>query len=347
MRPTIRDVAREAGVSLATVDRVLNRRAGVRVATIQRVEAAVTRLGFVRDAAATTLATRRGYRFVFLIPEGQNSFLRGLEARVRAEGARLRAFRVAVEVVGVPPFDGEALARALDRIDVGQVSGVAVVATDAPSVHEALERLAADGVPVVTLVSDVPLFPRNRYVGIDNVAAGRTAASLLGRFLGPREGRVAVIAGSMLLRDHVERRMGFEQVMRAEFPGLATLPVIEGRDDVARTGGALADLMAGGPGIVGLYNIGAGNRGVIETLRAACPGERPVVIAHELSIHTRAALREGLFHAIINQDAGHEARSALRLLRAYADGAQVVEEQERIRVEIYLRDNLPWPSGSE
>ncbi|PZQ48351.1 MAG: LacI family transcriptional regulator [Rhodovulum sulfidophilum] len=341
MRPTIRDVAKEAGVSLATVDRVLNHRRGVRAATVQRVEAAVSRLGFVRDMAAANLSKRRGYRFVFLIPQGQNSFMRGLEARVVAEGERLRAFRVAVEVIGVPPFDGEALARELDRIDPAGVSGVALVATDAPSVREALSRLAEAGVPVVTLVSDVPLFPRSRYVGIDNVAAGRTAASLLGRFLGPRAGRIGIVAGSLLVRDHVERRMGFEQVTRAEYPGLETLPVIEGRDDAPTTRDALAALMRSQPGIVGLYNIGAGTRGVIELLSDMPEAERPVVIAHELSAHTRAALRAGLIQAIINQDAGHEARSALRLLRAFADGAPVVEDQERIRVEIYLRDNLP------
>jgi LacI family transcriptional regulator len=341
MRPTIRDVATEAGVSLATVDRVLNHRSGVRAGTIQRVEAAVSRLGFVRDMAAANLSKRRGYRFVFLIPRGPNSFMRGLEARVVAEGERLRAFRVVVEVVDVPPFDGEALARALDRLDPAEISGVALVATDAPAVREALDRLAAADVPIVTLVSDVPLFPRNRYVGIDNVAAGRTAAALLGRFIGPRPGRIAVVAGSMLLRDHVERRMGFEQVMRAEFPELTTLPVIEGRDEAAITRDALAELMASEGGIVGLYNIGAGNRGVIELLDAVPARDRPVVIAHELSVHTRAALRAGLIAAIINQDAGHEARSALRLLRAYADKAPIVEEQERIRVEIYLRDNLP------
>lgn len=341
MRPTIRDVAREAGVSLATVDRVLNGRTGVRAATIRRVEEAVSRLGFVRDVTAANLSRRRDYRFVFLIPEGSNSFMRELEAQVVAMGARLRAARVGVEVIGVPPFDGDALAAVLDGIDPEEVSGIALVATEAPSVRDALVRLAGLGIPVVTLVSDAPLFPRNRYVGIDNVAAGRTAASLLGRFLGPREGRVALVAGSMLLRDHMERRMGFEQVMRAEYPGLTPLPVVEGRDDAETTRRALAKLLAAEPGVIGLYNIGAGNRGVIEILRAAPPASRPVAIVHELTPHTRAALREGLAHAIIHQDAGHEARSALRVLRACADGAPVLEARERIRVEIYLRDNLP------
>lgn len=340
MRPTVRDVADEAGVSLATVDRVLNHRAGVRAITIRRVEAAVARLGFVRDVAAANLAKRRSYQFVFAIPDGGNTFMRGLERQVLGlEGAPLD--RSQVRILRVPPFDGAALAAALNEIDTTAVSGIAVVAVDSLPVRDALERLHAAGVPVVTLVSDAPAFRRERYVGIDNVAAGRTAASLLGRMLGDAEGAIALLAGSMLVRDHVERRMGFDQVLRREYPRLRALPVIEARDDAAMTRSALAECLNRTPHVVGAYNIGAGNRGVIEALRVLPPDRRPLVVAHELSEHTREALREGLFHAVINQDAGHEVRSALRILRALVDGAPIVEAQERIRIEVYLRDNLP------
>ncbi len=203
MRPTVRDVAEEAGVSLATVDRVLNRRAGVRGETIARVEAAVTRLGFVRDMAAANLAKQRVYRFVFIIPSGPNTFMRTLEEHATEAGRRAALDRIEVKVVTVPPFDGAALAAALDAIDTRAVSGVALVATDSAPVREALARLHRAGIPVVTLVSDVPAFRRSHYVGIDNVAAGRTAASLIGRFVGGSTGKIALIAGSRKLREIV------------------------------------------------------------------------------------------------------------------------------------------------
>ena len=65
------------------------------------------------------------------------------------------------------------------------------------------------------------------------------------------------------------------------------------------------------------------------------------MIAHELTVHTRAALQDGVIDAVLNQDAGHEVRSAIRILKAKADGLAVVEAQERIRIDIFLRDNLP------
>ncbi|HHY50059.1 MAG TPA: LacI family transcriptional regulator, partial [Alphaproteobacteria bacterium] len=63
-RATVHDVAREAGVSLATVDRVLNGRPGVRPATADKVEEAIRALDFRRDLSASLLARARDLTIV-------------------------------------------------------------------------------------------------------------------------------------------------------------------------------------------------------------------------------------------------------------------------------------------
>ena len=340
-RATVHDLARAAGVSLATVDRVLNRRGGVRAATIEKVEQAVDRLAYRRDAAAATLATQREYRLAFVIPTGVNSFLASLAVEVRKLADVLRNERVFLSIVEVAPFDGEALVEALDRLRSQPLTGVAVVATDHAPVRLAVAGLAARGVGVVTLVSDSPGSGRAHYVGIDNSAAGRTAASLMGRFLRGVSGRVAVVAGSMLLRDHAERRFGFEQVLRTEYPNLVALPAVEGHDNAAVAETALGAELDRHRDIVGVYSLGAGNRGVLAALRKRGLAGTVCAIAHELTEHSRAALADGSFAAILCQDPGHEARSAVRILRALADGLPFDAGQERIRIDIYMRDNVP------
>ncbi len=340
-RATVHDVARAAGVSLATIDRVLNRRGGVRAATIEKVEQAISRLDYRRDSAAAMLAKQHEYRLAFVIPTGVNTFLGNLAAEVRRLADLNRADRVSISIVEVPPFDGEALASALKQLETESLTGAAVVATDNSTVRQAIDQLAARGVCVVTLVSDVPASKRARYIGIDNSAAGRTAASLMGRFLRGEKGRIAIVAGSMLLRDHAERRFGFEQVLRTEFPDLVPLPAVEGLDNAAVAEEALGAQLDAHADIVGVYSLGAGNRGVIAALRKRGLAGKICVIAHELTAHSRAALNDGVFAAILNQDPGHEARSAIRILRALADGVAIDSGQERIRIDIYLRDNLP------
>lgn len=340
MKPTVHDIASRAGVSLATVDRVLNRRPGVSARTREKVDQAVSELGFVRDVAAANLAKGRVYPLTFIIPSNDNSFMRGLRLALEEASARAAVERIAIRLVDVPAFDAPALAAALREAATHEPAGIAFVAVDAPEVAEAAAEISAAGIPLVTLVSDLSGTDRDHYAGIDNAAAGRTAASLLGRFAG-RQGKVCVLAGSMLVRDHRERCDAFTSVMAADYAGLDLLPVLEGRDDPVTVERLVTELFSKRDDIVALYSLGAGNRGLVRALDRL-PGERrPVVIAHELTDTTRDALQSGLIDAVLNQDAGHEVRSAIRVLKAKADGLPVVAAQERIRIDIFLKDNLP------
>ncbi|MFN4141852.1 LacI family DNA-binding transcriptional regulator [Aestuariivirga sp.] len=339
-RATIEDVAEEAGVSVATVDRVLNGRAAVRPRTAERVAQAIRRLNYQPDRLAARLARAREYRFCFILPEGSNAFMIALADAVREEAARMAGEKVAIDLFHTDVFDAQALAATLDGIGTAY-DGTAVVALDHPRVREAINALSERGVSVVTLVSDVPNSKRIHYVGIDNSAAGRTAGTLMGRYTCGRRGKVGLIAGSLSLRDHVERQFGFEQVIAADFPNLALLPVREGRDDSAKMLRLAEQLIADHPDLVGIYNVGAGSRGIAAALAQAGRSRDIVFITHELTDDTRRALIDGTIDIIINQDAGHEVRSAIRVLMCKADRAPIVDAMERIRIDIYLRDNIP------
>jgi LacI family transcriptional regulator len=341
MKPTVHDIAAHAGVSLATVDRVLNRRPGVTTATREKVDRAVIELGFVRDVGAANLAKGRVYPLTFIIPSNDNSFMRGLRSALDEAKGLSAQERIAIRLIDVPAFDAVALAQALDEAAADAPAGVAFVAVDAPEVLAAAGRISAQGIPLVTLVSDLSGAVRDHYAGIDNAAAGRTAASLLGRFLGGRSGKVAVLAGSMLVRDHRERCDAFTDAMIGNFPEVHLLPVLEGRDDPVTVEQMIGTVFADHADIIGIYSLGAGNRGLVRALEGVVRDRRPVVIAHELTETTRTALQSGLIDAVLNQDAGHEVRSAIRVLKAKADGLPVIAAQERIRIDIFLKDNLP------
>jgi LacI family transcriptional regulator len=337
---TIQDVARLADVSVATVDRVLNRRPGVRSVTVNKVEQAIRELNYQPDRIAARLARSREYRFCFILPERSGDFFERIAEEVRAVADRMAGERVSITAKRVDVFDGELLAATLDSVG-DSYDGIAVVALDHPAVREAINALSARGVTVVTLVSDVPGSKREHYAGIDNSSAGRTAATLMGRFLRGLNGKVGLIAGSLALRDHIERQFGFEQVMAHEFSNLSVLPVRESRDDWKKLEEMTGQLLAEHPDLIGLYNVGGGTRGIVAGLEASGRAKDIVFIAHELTDPTRRGLIRGTIDAIINQDPGHEVRSAVRVLMAKADNVPLIESQERIRIDIFVRDNLP------
>src|SRR6185436_8757934 len=262
---TLRDIARQAGVSLATVDRVLHNRPGVRPDTVRRVKETIQRNAFQPHVAAAELARGRARRFAFVMPSGPNLFMQQIQSYLGDMSGWLSARRLVVETLATDVFDAAALASRLESI-AGDFDGVAIVALDHPSVRAAINDLVDGGTKVVTLVSDVPSSRRHHYVGIDNIAAGRTAGALVGRLVGPRSGKVAIVAGSQGLRDHAERIFGFNQVMGSEFPGLNVLLVLEGRDQDERSEQLMSRLLGKHTDIVGLYNVGAGTQGVAKAL---------------------------------------------------------------------------------
>jgi LacI family transcriptional regulator len=337
---TLKDIARQAGVSLATVDRVLHNRPGVRPDTVRRVKEAMERSAFQPHVAAAELARRRARRFAFVMPSGANLFMQQIQSYLGEMSAWLSARRLAVEMVATDVFDPAILASTLESLS-SDFEGVAVVALDHPSVRAAINDLVDAGTKVVTLVSDVPSSRRHHYVGIDNIAAGRTAGALVGRLVGLRRGQVAIVAGSHGLRDHAERIFGFNQVLSSEFSQLDVLPVLEGRDEDARSEHLMTKLLREHSDVVGLYNVGAGTPGVAKALVDSGRAGEIVFVGHDVTVVTRKLLLQGVMDAAISQNPGHEARAAVRVLLALARGEPILSEQEKIRIDIVMRDNLP------
>jgi LacI family transcriptional regulator len=181
-RVTLHDIAREAGVSAATVDRVLNNREGVRGRTREVVMAVAHRLGYVTEADLPPEARNAFQRvtLVFLLPAGTNSFIKLLGQQLEQQAAERPDIDLRIEEL--EGFNPTTVAARLAELQ-GKIDGIGLIAQDHPVVREALRALDRAGVPVVTLASDVQSVPRLAYVGIDNRQAGRLAGQLMGRLL--------------------------------------------------------------------------------------------------------------------------------------------------------------------
>jgi LacI family transcriptional regulator len=340
VRPTVHDIAREAGVSLATVDRVLNGRPRVRESSIKLVHDAVEKLGYVRDVSAANLAKRRIYRFAFVIPDSTGEFVGTIRDALAEAKAMPGPDRMSIETIVVPVDDPAATARILAGLDAAHFNGVAIMAPETPQVRDAVMRLKRAGLAVVSLVSDLPSSARDHFVGVDNVAAGRTAGALMARFLNGKEGKVLVVSPSLSSRDSLERRHGFDSILAERSPEIEILPTIESRDDQQRLIAIIKQVMDSRRELLGIYAVGSENTAILEALRATGLIGRCMLIMHELTPASRAALYADEVDAVIMQNVGHLVRSSIRVLRAFVDKSAILEAQEKIRIEIVMKENL-------
>lgn len=339
MRPTAKDLAAEAGVSLATIDRVLNGRPGVKPRTVIKVNEAIDRIGFVRNLSAVNLARKKNYQFRFLLPEHGDQFLDVLVKHIEETRTAFAAEMIDAKTVRLPAEDPYRLATYLGSLDPDLIHGIAIMAPESPQVRDAINRLLERGIEVVQFLAGQPKADSIDFVGINNHAAGATAAQLMGRFLGGQKGKIIVTSETMQSRDSIDRRLGFDEVINREYPQLKTLPSIETHGDLERTRKIFGNIAANYPDILGLYVLSAEARIPIEEISRIATG--PLVkIVHERTPFTETALQSGQIDAVIAQNPGHLVRSAIRILKARNDQREPVASQEKIRIEILLKENL-------
>lgn len=338
----VREIAAQAGLSEATVDRVLHGRHGVRPSTARQVERAVADLQ--RQADQLQLGGRTWVLDVVV----QAPLRFSVEVRTALE-AELPGLRPAVVRARFHLLDGSdpgPVVAALRGAATARSDGVVLKAPQHPDVVAAVGRLAETGVPVVTLVTDLPGAARTAYVGPDNRGAGRTAAHLVDQWLGPARadeaGAVLVVRSSGVDLGEDERAAGFTEV-------LGSRRVLQVRDDEARSRAVLDDLRetledddAGG-GVGAVYAMYAGAGGATAVLDAlARHGQEPrVVVVHDLAAEHLALLRAGRVSAVLHHDLRTHLRRAARVLLQSRGGLPGPPRSWAAPVQVVTRFNVP------
>jgi LacI family transcriptional regulator len=320
---------------------VLNARAGVRQATVERVQKAIREIDFVRDIAAANLARGKDYQLLFLLPDHDDEFIRLIQNALAEANRSMGHERIHISIIRAPANDPHKIAATLESLRCDQIDGVAIMAPETPHVRDAIARLNARGIAVVAFVSDHPTAENAYFIGVNNKAAGRTVAQIMVRFTGELHGSILVLTESMQARDSQERRLGFDTIMGKYASRLNVLPSMETYGDPARTAQIIGVALRSQPALAGVYLMHHDIESSMCAIQAHGVAKQTVIIGHELTPHTRACLQDGRMDAVINQDVGHLVRSAVRVLRAKITQLETVASQERIRIEIILKENMP------
>jgi LacI family transcriptional regulator len=305
----IREIARQAGVSEATVDRVLNHRGGVRPHTVNDIRQAIADLH--RQASQLRLNGR--VFMIDIVMQTPARFSAAVKAALEQELPSLRPAVVRSRFDFREKGHPREIAGVLDTITRRGSRGVILKAPDAPEVNAAVLRLAEAGIPVVTLVTDLPFSKRVAYVGIDNRSAGATAAYLANQWLGERDSRILIALSRTAFRGEEEREIGFRAAIRERWPHrrLAEITDSDGLDtSVHRLALGAVDRH---PDIEAVYSIGGGNRAILGAFDAR---QRPcrAFIAHDLDRDNRELLEAGRLSAVLYHDLRREMHRACQII---------------------------------
>ena len=330
-RYKVREIAQQAGLSEATVDRVLHQRPGVRENTVAEVNQAIADLD--KQRAQLRLNGRR--YLVDVVMQTPRRFSDAFRAAVEAE---LPAFAPAMLRARFHLWESGSADQMVDTLDrIRGSHGVVLKAQDEPEVAEVVDRLVRSGVPVVTYATDVPASARCAYVGIDNHGAGVTAAYLVQQWLADDPADVLITLSRTVFRGEGEREVGFRSGLRNSGRTIVEVSESDGID--ATNERLVLEALEAHPEVRAVYSVGGGNTATVaafDTLGRDCR----VFVAHDLDADNRRLLREGRISAVLHNDLRADARLALRLI-LQERGALPVEPVRPVPIQVITPYNIP------
>jgi LacI family transcriptional regulator len=333
----IKDIARELGISIGTVDRALNGKPDVSAATRARVLDLATALGYTPNLAARYLQSRKPLRIAVHLPHRIALFWDALREGIREAAA---PFGPALHVdFRTYPHLGDGDVPLLQQALSDGTNGVIIAPGNPAALAPHLREAARLNIPVVCVVTDAPDSPRLLSVSADPFTVGAVAGELLGRFL-PGGGQVAFVTGWLATQDHADKLRGFVSSLSVTSPGLAIGPIVEAHDDEREGYRRTREMLRAHPNLKGVYVSTANS---LPVLRAAEQEGRLAgltVVTTDLFPELVDWIRAGKVAATVYQRPLTQGRVALQALYQFLHHRKRVPAQQRVVPYLVMRSNV-------
>ncbi|MEZ5930997.1 MAG: LacI family DNA-binding transcriptional regulator [Alphaproteobacteria bacterium] len=340
-RPTIRDLAEAADVSVSTVNRVIGGRGKVREATIQRVLAAAETIGFYGLGAIQqrmTVTTRR-YEFAVILLQRNRRFYQALARALDQAAAGVLDADVRVRLSFIEDLSPDHVAARIAKLGAAS-DGLAVVAAEHPLVTEAIDDLLARGVPVFSLISPLSARGKIGFVGLDNWKVGRTAAWAFDRMC-RMPGKIGILVGNHRYRCQELNESGFRSYFREFGAGFALLEPLSTFESAAIAREMTEKLLADHQDLRGLFISGGGITGTLAALRESGRVSQLVSIGYELMETTKAALMDGTLTLVISHPLQRlAAKTIAAMVQARSAGDAMAGQTVLLPFDIHTAENL-------
>lgn len=340
-RPTIKDLATEAQVSVSTVNRVLSGHQKVREVTIQQVLSAAERIGFYGvHAIEHRLKTKRTkLRFGVLLQQESSSLYKDVGEAFKAEAARYDEIRVEMAIEYMADLSPEYVAGRI--LAIGETcDAIAVVAAQHPRISQAVQQVRDKGKQVFAILSALPIAAGTHYIGLDNWKVGRMAAWSI-HHLAKQPGPVSLFVGNHRYRCQESNEIGFRSYFREHAPEFELLDVHSTYENDQIAQDLTERLLQTTPDVVGLYVAGSGLCGALDAIRDLKPERPPLVIGHDLSpAHIQGLLDGSLTMLLANQVDRLVSETIDAMIRAATDRNAEIRYERILPFITYTRENI-------
>lgn len=337
---TIKEIAKLAGVSRGTVDRVLNNRGAVNKETEKKVLEIAKQLDYHPNKAGIVLAAqKKKLKLGVIIFSTENHFFMDVLSGVVEKTKELADYNCSVIVKQVH-YDITQQLQAMEELVKEGVNGIAIAPCNHPSVSEYIDKLFDLGIPVVTFNTDIEGSKRIAYVGSHYRHSGETAAGLM-HLLTQGRANIGIVSGSPDVLCHTERVAGFCATIKKDYPGLSIVDMVENHDDETESYEKTTLMLKNNPHIDALYISAGGTYGACQAVKALSLAGKLKIISYDKAPFTHGFLEDGTLCAVICQRPQIQGSRPLDILFTYlTTGEAPKEERQYMDVVIRIKENL-------
>lgn len=336
---TIKEIASLAGVSRGTVDRVLNHRGAVNPQTEAKILKIVEALDYKPNKAGIVLAAQKKNLKLGVVLLGiGNPFYNDVLTGVQEKAAELEGYNCTV-LVRQTEYSLEQQLAAIDELTAEGINGLALSPYNDNAVREKINFLCDQGIPVVTLNTDIENSQRMAYVGSNFYRSGETAAGLM-HLMTKGDVFVGIVSGSQNILCHTERIAGFRHVT-ASCENIRIVDTVNNNDDESESYELTIGLLAKHPRINALYFTAGGVYGGCRAVMASGRSKNMTVITNDMVPTTQEFMEKGLIAATICQQPFLQGYNPLAILFTYlTTGEEPAAEYSYVDVDIRIKENL-------
>lgn len=336
---TLKEIADLAGVSRGTVDRVLNHRGSVSPQTEQKILEIVQALDYKPNKAGIVLAAQKKNLKLGVVLLGRGTvFYDDILDGVRDKAAELNGYNCSV-LIRQTEYDLTQQLSAINELVSEGISGLAISPYNDNVIREKIDDLYAQGIPVVTLNTDIENSKRLAYVGCNFYRTGETAGGLM-RLMTRDTVHIGIISGSQNILCHTERIAGFRRVLAA-YDNIKIIETINNNDDETESYELTANMLRRHPDINALYFTAGGVYGGCRAVMDSGRNTDMTVITNDMVNTTREFIENGLVAATICQQPFLQGHKPLSILFTYlTTGERPAIENDYVAIDIRIRENL-------
>lgn len=349
MPTTIKDIAKAAGVSIGTVDRVIHNRPGVSPTTRDKVKKLLKEMNYAPSQFAQALVNSGKTRKLGVIyPQAEMSFWSEVHRATIDEQANMSAYGIEIVVKTTKTYGYEEQLKTINELEEEGVSGIVTIANHPENLNKKIEDLHSKGIAFATIVSDAPDSHRICFHGLENISAGEVAAKLMNLYMGDT-GNIAIIGVHPDAKCIDDRITGFVQKTNQLSQTITIEKIVKNKEKDSSSNEEYAtiisrlveQLLDENPNLTGIYLTNSLTHCVAEVVAARNLSSHITIVGHERTPQNVQYLSEGIIDAIVFQDQYSETVEALRDLEKHVfQGVTPKIETNFVPINIMISENI-------